>query len=103
MTSFTTYVPFPPTVQALPASAGTITHIHCAGPIDADIRDAAGNLLTSIKATTVAAPAGSSIQGGGPQAIADNLPYDVNVSLAFTGGAPYVVQRSTSAITLTIA
>ncbi|KIG09821.1 hypothetical protein BurMR1_3058 [Burkholderia sp. MR1] len=113
MTVFTTYVPFPPAVQALPASAGTITNVYCDGDIDADIYAANGTLLASYKATTQTAPNTSPLNGG-PQGISpkiqgaaptafQGLPFNQTVSLAFTGGAPYVVQRSTSAITLTLA
>lgn len=113
-TTFTTYVPFPPANVAVPGVlSGTITGVYCDGDIDADIYQANGTMLASYKAATVTAPSTSALNGG-PQGISPKIqgaeasafkgmPFNQSVSLAFTGGAPYVVQRSTSAITLTLA
>lgn len=85
MTTFTTSVPFPPSTltvvqNASSLTSGTINHVSCGGAVDAEIHDAAGNVLATFKANAAA-----------------TFP----VSLPFSGGSPVVVQRSPSDITLT--
>ncbi|WP_144139138.1 hypothetical protein [Paraburkholderia sp. BCC1884] len=81
MTTAETSVMFPPAnVTFTSETSGTVTSVSCGGPIDAEIRSAAGTLLAAFKA-----PAAASFP----------------VSVAFTGGTPYIVQRTPSDITLT--
>lgn len=73
-----TSAPFPPaTTQIGDSQNGTITGINCAGPCTCTLFSAAGTALHSI-----------SSQRGVNEA----------VSIAFTGGPPYVVQSTPSAI-----
>ena len=79
---YTTYSVSPPTSQVVGEDpSGTITNIACGGPCDCTITTAAGATLMSIRSPG---------------------PINMPVSLAFTGGAPTVTQRTDSSITLTI-
>ncbi|WP_250450695.1 hypothetical protein [Caballeronia sp. ATUFL_M2_KS44] len=96
----TTDAPYPPQRLAIgpdrlgagefPVS-GTISHIHCAGAIDATIYDASGQVLGVYQRTPPRLTGANAPQ-----------PFDVDVNLAYSGGAAVIEQRSTSAITLTL-
>lgn len=76
-----TNAPFPPaSTQVGDSENGTITGISCAGPCTCTLYSAAGVALHSI-----------SSQRGVNEA----------VSIAFTGGGPYVQQSTPSAVSLT--
>ncbi|REE21213.1 hypothetical protein B0G71_4365 [Paraburkholderia sp. BL27I4N3] len=62
-------------------NSGTITGIACTGPCVATVYNAAGTALTTINSP-----------GG----------FNAAVSLAFSGGPPYVVQQSQSSMIFTI-
>ncbi len=75
-----TSAPFPPTTTQIGDSQnGTITNIACAGPCVCTLYSAAGTALHSI-----------SSQRGVNEA----------VSIAFSGGPPYVTQQTPSAISI---
>ena len=100
MSVFTTYAPYPPQRLTIGPDRmgagdflvqGVITHIHCAGAIDATIYDASGHVLAVYDWTPPRLTSANTPQ-----------PFDQDVSLAFSGGAALIEQRSTSAITLTL-
>ena len=99
-TTFThnTHAAFPPASQSVGEQvAGTITNVATQyGPCICQIYSAAGVLLTSIDSTK------GPVNGSANPFNQQSPGFSISTSIAFTGGAPVVVQQSPSDITVTI-
>ncbi|RFU48646.1 hypothetical protein [Paraburkholderia sp. DHOC27] len=78
-------------------TSGTITALSCPGQCVCTVYSAAGVVLASIDSRNVSRP-----NEYGQLYFNIGQPYVMPLNLAFSGGAPYVVQRSGSSISFTI-